>query len=362
MSRPDPAAALPTADLTVVGRPRLPTAALARRSPRGAPGVRQIVQAVLRGVFGDRPAFDAQRDPGDPGLLGPGSASWRVVAEPAAIAGGIRAVWLQTLHPLAMAGVAEHSAYREEPLARLHRTAAYVTRSTFGSTREALEIARGVRATHRRVRGVAPDGRPYAADDPRLLVWVSVALTSSFLVADRLWSPTPLDEAGADRFVAEQSRLAALLDPRFDLATVARDGGAAVRSGRLGAPLLDDLPVSARELDRVLVGFAPELAVTGQTREAIAWLRRPPLPRPARPGYRVLSAGAVGSLARGHRRLLRIAERDVTARAAVTQTGLALDVMRLAVGVSPALAAARARVARHPTDARAGHVDADAAS
>lgn len=351
-----------TADLTVVARPPQPGAALARRAPRGAPGIRQLVQGVLRGVFGARPAFDATRDPGDPGLLGPGSASWRVIAEPAAIAGGVRAVWLQTLHPLAMAGVAGHSAFREQPLDRLHRTAAYVTRSVFGSTREALEIAAGVRRAHQRVRGRSPDGRAYAADDPRLLVWVSVALTSSFLVADRLWSPAPLDDAGADRFVAEQSRLAALLDPRFDLATVARDGGAAVREGRLGAPLLDDLPVSAAELDAVLVDFAPELAVTAQTREALTWLRRPPLPRSARPGYAVLAAGAVGSLARGHRRLLGTATRDAVARTGVAQAGVALSLLRAAVGVSPALAAARARVAAGDGGDRRSARDPDAAA
>ena len=71
-------------------------------------------------------------------LCGPGSASWRVIGEPAAIAGGLRALLLQVAHPLAMAGVADHSAFRTDPLGRLHRTSAYVTASTFGSTPEAL--------------------------------------------------------------------------------------------------------------------------------------------------------------------------------------------------------------------------------
>jgi hypothetical protein len=149
----------------------------------GAPGlpiVRDAVRRVLTRMFGP-PPFDPNRDPGDPGLTGPGSPSWRIIGEPAAIAGGIRGLLAQVSHPLAMAGVHDHSAFREDPLGRLQRTSAYVTTSTFGSTAEAISVAGRVRAVHPRVHGTAPDGRPYRADDPRLLVWVSISLTSSFL-------------------------------------------------------------------------------------------------------------------------------------------------------------------------------------
>jgi hypothetical protein len=199
----------------------------------GAPGlpvIRDAVRRVLTRMFGP-PPFDPDRDPGDPGLTGPDSPSWRVIGEPAAIAGGIRGLLTQVSHPLAMAGVYDHSAFREDPLGRLQRTSAYVTTSAFGSTAEAIAIAGRVRAVHPRVVGTAPDGRPYRADDPRLLVWVSIALTSSFLATHRLWSPDVLTPAEEDRFVAEQSRIGALLDPEVDLRML-RDPESARRSAR----------------------------------------------------------------------------------------------------------------------------------
>ena len=51
-------------------------------------------------------------DVGDDGLFGPDSVAWRVHGELSTLIGGLRALMLQTLHPLAMAGVADHSAFR----------------------------------------------------------------------------------------------------------------------------------------------------------------------------------------------------------------------------------------------------------
>lgn len=327
---------------------------VAGAAPAGVPGARDAVRSVLAGLFGrSGPAFGGVSAPGDPGLLGPDSVSWRVIAEPAAIAGGLRALLLQLLHPLAMAGVADHSAYREDPLGRLERTSAWVTVSTFGATEEALAVARRVRGVHRPVTGTAPDGRRYDAADPRLLVWVSIALTSSFLVADRLWSPWPVDADDRDRFVAEQSRLAALLDPRVDLEAVAADASllAELRAGTLPLPLLNEgaLPSDERQLDRVLASFEAELAVNDQGRDALGFLRRPPLPDAARLGYRSLFWGAVGSLPPRQRALHGLDLGPARARLAVRQAGALLTTMRVATGPSPALDAARARAAAAPS-------------
>lgn len=329
---------------------------VAGAAPEGLPRARDAVRNVLAGLFGrSGPAFGHVAAPGDPGLLGPDSVSWRVIAEPAAIAGGLRALLVQLLHPLAMAGVADHSSYREDPLGRLERTSAWVTVSTFGATEEGLAVARRVRGVHRPVSGTAPDGRAYDAADPRLLVWVSIALTSSFLVADRLWAPWPVGPAERDRFVAEQGRLAALLDPRVDLAALADDPDAlaAFRSGELPLPLLDEgrLPTDERQLDAVLAGFAPELAVDDQGRDALTFLRRPPLPDAARLGYRSLFWGAVGSLPPAHRELHGLELGAVRGRLAVRQAGALLTAMRVATGPSPALAAAQARAAASPEPA-----------
>jgi hypothetical protein len=322
------------------------------RLPAGLPLLQPLVRRVLGTTFGG-PAFDPATDDGDAGLTGPGSPSWRVIAEPAAIAGGIRGLLLQVAHPLAVAGVHEHSSFRDDPLGRLHRTSAYVTTSTFGSTREALTVARRVRRAHPHVRGVASDGRPYRADDPHLLAWVGVALTSSFLTAHQVWAPGRFADADADRFVLEQSRIAALLDPRVDLdaAQADPDFGRAFRDGEVALPMLDDgtLPHDVASLEAVLDAFEPELGVSPEGREVLGFLRWPPLPASIRVPYLTLAAGAVGSLRRRERTALGIAVPGPAAGLAVRGAGAALTALRVSVGTSPSADAAADRTRRSST-------------
>lgn len=309
--------------------------------PGGLPGARDLVRSVLTSMFG-APAVDPSRDRGDPGLTGPGSPSWRVIAEPAAIAGGIRALLLQLTHPLAMAGVADHSRFRTAPLERLQGTSAWVTVSTFGSWPEVSRVARRVRAMHTKVHGTAPDGRPYAAESPELLAWVQIALTSSFLAADRLWAVHPLAGADADAFVAEQSRLGALLDPRVDLAAL--DAGE-LRRGRSLLPLVEDglLPTTVAGLGARLAEYGPEQGMNEQGRQALSFLRHPPLPRAAGLGYRVLLGGILASLDPTARRALALRMPAPARHAAIVRTGAALATMRVAVGTSPTERAAARR-------------------
>jgi uncharacterized protein (DUF2236 family) len=316
----------------------------------GLPGLRTLVRAGLSQAFGP-PPFDPHRDPGDVGLYGPGSASWRVIAEPAAIVGGVRALLVQLLHPLAMAGVHDHSRFRDAPLERLHNTSAYVTATTFGSTAEALAVARRVRGAHRSVAGHAPDGRPYAASDPRLLCWVSIALTSSFLATDALFAPDPLTGADVDAFVDQQARAAALLDPRVDLDVLARDPEAldALRAGALDLPMLAEgaVPRSAAELAACLASFDDELEVGDQAREALRFLLWPDLPAPLRAGYLPVLAGAVGSLEPSQRALLGLPASHVAAWPLRANTAALLAAFRVSTGTSPSKRAAEERAARH---------------
>ena len=322
------------------------TAASAHGAADGLPIVRQVIRRALARLFGAR-SFDTTTDRGDPGLTGPGSGSWQVMAEPAAIAGGIRGLLLQSAHPLAMAGVHEHSAFRADPLGRLHRTSAYVTTITFGSSREALEVTERVRRVHPHVRGRAPDGRTYRAEDPHLLAWVSVALTSSFLEADRCWAPHPVTGTVADGFVREQSRLAALLDPRVDLEPLRCDPTArdAFVAGEFPLPMLQEgeLPSSVAELELVLASFEDELGIGPQGREALRFLERPPLPLGVTPAYEVLRRGAVGSLRPTQRAVLGYEMDPVTARRRVAAAGLLLTGMRISSGTSPSERLARER-------------------
>jgi uncharacterized protein (DUF2236 family) len=293
----------------------------------------RLVHRGLAAVFGP-PPFDPGAHAGDPGLFGPGSASWRVVGEPAAIVGGLRGLLVQLLHPAAMAGVADHSDFRADPIDRLQRTSAYVVGTTFGSVPEVLALAGRVRAVHTRVVGTTPDGRPYTAGDPHLLAWVSVALTSSFLATDRAYALRPVDAATADRFVAEQSRAAALLDPRVDLA------GDLTR-----LPMLDDgtLPSSVVELDATLARFQPELAVGPQARAALRFLLWPDIAVRIKAGYLPVLAGALASLEPAQARLLGVPRPRLPAAAVRVQVRALLTGLRLASGPSPSVRAATQR-------------------
>jgi len=122
--------------------------------------------------------------------------------------GGLSALMLQALHPLAMAGVADHSSYEDDPIGRLRRTANFVGSTTFGTTAEARDSIRHVKAVHRRVRGVAPDGRTYSADDPELLTWVHAAEMYCFLEATQRFGARRLNKAECDSYYKETAPVA----------------------------------------------------------------------------------------------------------------------------------------------------------
>jgi uncharacterized protein (DUF2236 family) len=314
------------------------------------------VHAFLARTFGP-PPFDPAAHPGDPGLFGPGSATWRIIGDQASIVGGVRSLLVQVQHPLAVAGVADHSGYRSDPIGRLQRTSAYVVGTAFGAMPEVVETARRVRHVHERVVGIAPDGRRYDAGDPHLLAWVSIALTSSFLAAHRAYGRFTLDEAAADAFVEEQSRAAALLDPRVDLDRV-------VRASDREWPMIEEgrLPRSVAELERLLGDYRPELRLDEQGRDALRFLLWPDLDPIRKSAYLSLLAGAVATLGREERRLLRIPSPPVAGMAARTQARALITVLRLTSGPSPSVSAASRRVslaARRDHDGVVLDVDGD---
>lgn len=155
---------------------------------------------------------DLSRPPGDPGLFGPGSASWRVHGDfSVMLTGGIAALLLQMLHPRALAGVWDHSSFRRDMSGRLKRTAGFVAVTTYGSTAAAEAAVARVRRIHAQVRGTLPDGTPYAADEPALLAWVHAAEASSFLRAHLRYRDPAMPGAEQDRYLWEQARLARML-------------------------------------------------------------------------------------------------------------------------------------------------------
>ena len=238
-------------------------------------------------------------DDADPGLFGPASATWQVHADLSLTVGAVRALILQSLHPLTIAAVADHSEFRTDPVGRLHRTAEFVTLTTFGTTAAAEAAIRRVRAVHRTVTGVAPDGRPYAADDPHLLTWVHVAEVDSFLSAYRRYGARPIDGRRADAYVAEM----------------------AVVAERLGAT---DVPRSVAELEASIRGFRPELEAGRLAREALRFLLLPPWPLAARGPYAVVAAAAIDLLPGWARRMLWLPPAPVTNRVVVRPAATAL--------------------------------------
>jgi uncharacterized protein (DUF2236 family) len=230
--------------------------------------------------------------------------------------GGIRALLLQSLHPLAMAGVAGHSGYRGDPWGRLQRTSYFIAVTTFGRATDAQAAVSRVRAIHERVTGTAPDGRPYAAADPRLLTWVHIAEADSFLRAHTRFGARPLDQAGRDGYVADLARIGLAL----------------------GVP---DPPRTEAELADRIREFRPELEGTAEARAAARFLLfSPPLPVIARPPYGVLAAAATSLLPGWARRPLRLPRLPVAEAALVRPAGHAMtQAIRWAMAPPPAEAA-----------------------
>lgn len=251
---------------------------------------------------------------GDPGLFGPGSVSWTVLGDPAAFVGGIRALLIQAAHPEVVAGVADHSRYREDPLGRLSRTSAYVTATTYGAMPEVSQAVAAVRRAHRPVRGESHRGRSYTADQPGFAAWVHNALTDSFLAAYQAYGPRRLSSAEADGFVAEQAKVGLLLDA-------------------------DPVPTTADELARWIADH-PEVGGSPGMAEAVAFLSNPPLRTGQRIGYRLLAMAAVDTMPDRIVHVLGLRRRPgarVVGRAAVAA-------LRWALGSSPSWRLALHRV------------------
>ncbi len=223
-----------------------------------------------------------------------------VHGDAAMFVGGVRALLLQSLHPLVMAGVAAHSGYRGDPWGRLQRTSYFLAVTTFGTAEDAVDTVRRIRAVHARITGTTPDGRAYAASDPHLLEWVHIAEIDSFLRAHQRYGERPLDQLGRDGYVRDTAR-------------VARE---------IGVP---DPPESEAELAARITAYRPELAGTSQARATVRYLLfNPPLPLPARPPYAMLAGAAVALLPVWARLPLHLPYLPVTEATVVRLTGQAV--------------------------------------
>ncbi|CAG7619566.1 oxygenase MpaB family protein [Actinacidiphila bryophytorum] len=210
----------------------------------------------------------------DPGLFGPDSVTWQLHADPVMWVAGIRALYLQALHPRAVRGVVQNSDFRRDAWGRLLRTASFVGATTYGTTAAAEKAGARIRGIHRRLGATDPGtGRRYGVDDPDLLLWVHCAEIDSYLQVARR-SGYPLTDAQADAYVDEQRRAARLvgLDPA-------------------------DVPAGREQLVRYFEAVRPELAATPESAEVTDFLKAPPVPWPLLP-VRLAVWSAVAGTAR----------------------------------------------------------------
>jgi uncharacterized protein (DUF2236 family) len=191
--------------------------------------------------------------PADDGFFGPASVAWRISGDLSAPVAGLRALMIQALHPLAMAGVDQHSDWRADPVGRLAATSAYLATITFGERASAERAATRVRRIHERVTVVDNEtGKPYAAGDPALLLWVHAALVDSNIAAREKFG-TPLSPDEADRYIEEMVVAAELV----------------------GVPA-EFVPDSQAALAKYLAWVQPQLLCTAAARESMAYLLDPP--------------------------------------------------------------------------------------
>jgi uncharacterized protein (DUF2236 family) len=251
-----------------------------------------IGQSVIALTSGSGPTIDYLSPPGDPGLFGPDAACWLVHSDfPSMMTGGISALLLQTLHPLALAGVWDHSTFRTDILGRLRRTATFVAGTTYGSRADALALVERVKRIHLDVTGAAPDGRAYRASDPDLLTWVHVAEVSSFLNAYLRFKDPGLSLADQDRYFAETATVARMLGAR-------------------------DVPTTRAAVDAYLDAMRPQLQASDRTGEVLRVLKHAPTPnRIMKPASRMLFSAGIDLLPDWAQRMLGLDTFTLTRRA-----------------------------------------------
>jgi uncharacterized protein (DUF2236 family) len=225
---------------------------------------------ALRAAVPERPADD--------GLFGPASVVWRLHRDRSFPIASIRSLMLQALHPLAMAGVADHSDWRRDPFGRLEATSRYVLTVTYGERAAAAAAAVRVRAVHAHVHGIdSVTGLPYDAEDPALLLWVHAAMVDSVVrVVERYGRA--LEPGDADRYVAEMVPFAAIVgvpDERVPATVADLDGylrsvelvqATPAARDAIGYVLNPGVPTKSRWRGADFVGWDPP-DLDGDTRE-----------------------------------------------------------------------------------------------
>ncbi|WP_313252334.1 oxygenase MpaB family protein [Stenotrophomonas sp.] len=229
----------------------------------------QIRRWVLDAFPRNQNGVDYDVPAGDPGWFGPGSVTWRIHSEfPGMLAGGLCALMLQLLHPRALAGVYDHSNFRQDLVGRLRRTTSFVAGTSYAPAAEVDALIARVRKIHAQVVGTLPDGSAYTAEDPELLTWVHVTEAYGFLEGCRRYC-RDVPQAIADRYYDEYRRVAEALGAR-------------------------DVPASEAQVQAYFAARQPQLRMDERSREVLDVLSavRLPVPLPGVSRDMFLAAGA----------------------------------------------------------------------
>lgn len=167
-----------------------------------------IRKGIREMVGGGGPPVAFLSPVGDRGLFGPESIAWKVHADfISMMIGGISSLIMQALHPQALAGVWDHSSFRDDLQGRLGRTAFFIAATTYGSQEMALNIIAKVNHIHTKITGLDEFGKPYRATDPQLLAWVHLTETRSFMSAFESHRPEKLNSSEKDQYFSEMKDL-----------------------------------------------------------------------------------------------------------------------------------------------------------
>lgn len=261
---------------TASGLPSLLPAPLARLA-------KQAIAAQVVTLFNDQSRGERPVRRRTDGLFGPHSVTWRVHGDVTTMmVGGVTGLLLQMLHPAVLAGVWDHSNFRADMHGRLRRTARFIALTTYGGRPEAEAAIARVRGIHDRVRGMLPDGTPYAANDPALLAWVHVTETTSFLNAWIRYAEPGMSAADQDRYFAETAMMAEAL----------------------GA---DPVPRTSLQARRLIEASRPQLRCDARTRRvAELVLRQKAANRMAEPVQALTMQAAIDLLPEWARRMHRL--------------------------------------------------------
>lgn len=202
-----------------------------------------LIVGQVRALFNDKARGEKPVERRDDALFPPTSVAWRVHGDVTSmLVGGIAALLLQMLHPKVLAGVWDHSGFRDDMQGRLRRTARFIAVTTFGAPDDAQAILAKVRRIHDHIGGTLPDGTEYRASDPALLAWVHVCEVLSFLDGWIRYGEPGMSRADQDRYVAEMARIAAPLG-------------------------VDPIPHTRAEAEAIMTAMRGELVVDARTRD-----------------------------------------------------------------------------------------------